>query len=296
MDIKELKSRIESGKIDDSPLILKYSDNKFLCKHYVNNIARVRNKIILYVSSIEDLIDDSNLFEMEDIYLRVLDVEDLKEYPTEEMKNLIVICKSVPKDLTLDYIDMTKVVNWQIEDFVRYRLSGLTDDQLKWLCESCKYDIYRLDNECKKLEIFLPALQKTLFDEQARDNSFCDLSSKTIFNLTESIVKKDINGIKEVLFNRNYIDIEPAGLVTILIKNYYKIILTITSTGWVEAMSSLISEKQYKYFKAVYAKLYSLSQLVKIYEILTGIDYKLKSGQIDYNNTIDYLLIKILGV
>lgn len=295
MDIKELKNRIENNRLDDSPLILRYSDNKFLCKHYVNHIAQTRNKSILYIDSIADLIDDSNLFDMEDNYLRILDVDDLKEYPTQDNKNLIIICKSVPKDLTLDYIDMTKLVNWQIEDFVKYRLTGLDENQVKWLCESCKYDIYRLDNECKKLEIFAPGYQKSLFMEQSRDNSYCDLSSKTIFDLTEGIVKKDLNAIKEVLFNRNYIDIEPAGLVAILMKNYYKIILALTSNGWVEAMSSLISEKQYKYFKAVYSKTYSLTQLIGIYEILTSIDYKLKSGQIDYDTIIDYLLVKILG-
>ena len=296
MDIVELKRKIETNSLDDSILIFKYSDNKFLCYHYINYIAKNKNKELHYIKSLNDLNVDDDLFDFNDNFLNVLDVEVLNEYPTNDLKNLIIVCKSLPKDLKVDYIDIIKLVNWQIEDFIKSRLTGLDDSQITWLCQSSKYDIYRLDNECKKLELFSPGFQKIIFEEQLAENAYCDLNSNSIFNLTEAIIKKDVNEIKNILKGRDFIDIEPMGFVNILLKNYYKLLVVLSTNNWSESLSNIVSDKQYRFYKAVYGKQYSITSLIKIYEILTSIDYQLKSGQLDYDTIIDYLIIKLMSV
>lgn len=296
MDIVELKNKIENNTLGDDVLIFRYSDNKFLCNHYIKHIADNKGKEIQYINSLDDIEEDSDFFEMESPYLRILDVDNFSGEVNPSIKDLIVICKSISKDVKLDYVDITKLLNWHIEDFVKFRLPGLKDVQVKWLCENCKYDIYRLDNECKKLESFALPLQESIFLEQSKDNSYCDLNSNSVFDLTEAIFKKDIVAVKRVLENRDYLDLEPAGLVAILLKNYYKLLVTINSSCWTDSFSGIISEKQYKFYKAVYSKIYSLTELINIYELLTSIDYRLKSGQLDYNIIIDYIIVKIFGV
>ena len=55
MDIKELKNRILQNTLDDSPLILKYQDNKYLCYHYINAICQNKNREKIYIESLNDI-------------------------------------------------------------------------------------------------------------------------------------------------------------------------------------------------------------------------------------------------
>ena len=125
MDIKELKNKIENNMLDDSVLILKYTDNKFLCNHYINSIIEKRNKIKLYIHSINEISNDDSFFESVDNYLYVLDVDKLTEQVDDSYKNLIIITKEVPEDLGIDYIDVSKLLNWQIEDYVKNAFRGV---------------------------------------------------------------------------------------------------------------------------------------------------------------------------
>lgn len=294
MDVRDLKNKIENNTLDDSLLILKYSDNKFLCYHYLSYIIKNTNKNKVYINSLSDLQASEDLFDASTSDIYILDVDDLKEYPTEELKNVIIICKTLPKDLTVDYIEIPKLLTWQIEDYAKMRLPGLSNDEVLWLCQNSKYNIYRLDKECSKLEIFTPGFQKILFKQQNEENVFCDLNSATLFNLTSNVIKRDIQGMNDILKNRMYIDLEPAGFITVLIKEYYKLLTVFSTNNWNSSLSNIISEKQFKYFKAVYTKMYTLSSLVKIYELLNSIDYKLKNGDLEYDRIIDYVIGHIM--
>ena len=296
MNIVELKTKIENKTLYDSIKIFKYIDTKFICYQYIKAISENKGKEIHYIHSLNDLDEDNSLFEMDNSFLNVLDLNKLSEYPSPNMENIIIICNELPKDLKVDYIEFPKLINWQIEDFVKTRLSGLSDSEISWLCKNAKYDINRLDNECKKLEIFPAASQELIFKQILEENGYCDLNSNSIFNLTEAIIKKDIDTIKDVLLSKDYIDLEPAGLVSILLKNYHKLLIVLSSSYWSDSLEGIVSEKQFRFYKAVYGKQYSITNLIKIYEILSSIDYDLKSGNIDYDMIIDYILIKLLSI
>ena len=188
MDIKELKTRIVANSLKDSVLIFKYQDNKFLCYHYIDHICKNKNLEKIYINSLNDINNKDDLFESESKYLYILDVEKLTEDVDPELTNVIIVCKTLPDNLSVDYIDITKLVSWQIEDFVKMRLPGLDEKETKWLCEVSKYDIYRLDNECAKLEIFSAPKQKLLFKQINQDNGYVDLGENLI---TTNWVKQD---------------------------------------------------------------------------------------------------------
>lgn len=300
MDIKELKFRIENNTLDDSPLVLKYSDNKFLSQQYVDMIAKNKKLEKLLINRLSDITFDEDLFDSESRYLYIYDVEKLSEDITPDIKNVVAICKEAPSTLSVDYVDMAKLIPWQIEDFVKMRLPGLTEQQIRWLCEVAKYDIYRLDNECKKLEIFSKESQKIIFDQMNSENAYCDLNSLTIYNFTNAVMKKDLTTIHAVLTDLKWIDIEGTGLITIFHKQFKNLIDIQFSPKATPEMLGM-NPKQFNAIRYNVNK-FSNSQLIEIYEFITGLDMRLKAGEFQFtldnrennNKFVEYITLGIL--
>lgn len=302
MNIRELKQSIETKSLTNAPLIFKHDGDKFLVNQYVREIAKVRNLKILNISSIHDKSHDDDLFDSVPEFLYVCDTDNFSEDLHEDDFDIIVICKTVADNVAVDYIDFPKVINWQIEDFVQMRLAGLNEIQVKWLCEISKYDIFRLDNECKKFEIFSPAEQPIIFDLINADNGFSDMNSLTIFNFTNAILKKDLATIQTVLKDLKSIDIEGSGLITVFSKQF-KNIIDIQLNPRASAESLNMSAKQYNAIKYNCGK-YSDKQLIDVYSFITDLDRRLKLGEYQFtsntrennNKFVEYITLNILSL
>ena len=94
MDNKILKEKIKSNTLDDSPLILIYQDNSFVCYQYVNQICKNRKLEKLKINKLSDITNDDEFFDAESSYLYVYDIEKLEETVPADMKNIIVVCKA----------------------------------------------------------------------------------------------------------------------------------------------------------------------------------------------------------
>lgn len=302
MDIKQLKQKIINNQIDDSPLVLKYSDNKYICHQYANEIAKNRGLSLVYISQLSEITSDDELFDMAPEYIYIYDVDKLKENITFDNKNVIVITKAVPDNLSVDYVDIPNLIGWQIEDFVKYRLPGLSVEQVKWLCEIAKNDIFRIDQECRKIEIFPENMQKIIFDQLNQENAYCDLNSLTIFNFTNAVMKKDLLTIHAVLADLKWIDIEGSGLITIFHKQF-KNLIDIQLNPKATAVSLDMNPKQFNAIKYNCGK-YTAEELINIFEFLTLLDMRLKSGDYQFksdnreNNAkfVEYITMNILAL
>lgn len=295
MEMKALKNKLIDKTISDDPIIFKYSDNKFLCNQYIDEICKIRGLTKQYIESIEESIEDS-MFDLEPETLYVVDKDKFEEYPDNSYKNLVVICKTLPDNLEIDYIDVTKVVNWQVEDYVKYRLQGLTEKEVEWLCKIAKYDIYRLDQECKKIELFPVGAQREIFREINSDNGYSDLSDLNIFNFTEAIIKKDLVAVGEMIPELEILDLEPLAVVTIMLKKFKQILALQTNTQSVIKTLGM-SDKQIWFLKKNQTGIYTDGQLMKNIDFLTGIDYNIKSGNLDLNreNLLSYIVLNLLS-
>ena len=310
-DIRELKNKIENNTLDDAILIFKYNkvDFEFLCEHYVNEIAKVKKLEKIYISSLDELVGNTNsgddFFTAENIktpYLYIYKTDtllSLGEY--YDVKNLIIVCGKVSKDIKIDYIDFPAVQNWQIEDFVKMRAPGLNDDMVKWLCNICKYDFYRLDNELKKIEIFDKKLQPIIFNQMSDEGVFSDLNTLNIMSLNNAIMQKDLFTINTILSDLKNIDIEATGLCTLLLRQFKCNIEVEGNRAWNPDL--LCTEKQFNYLKRNHAK-YSTIQMYNIYEFLTSLDMRLKSGELQFkadnrpnnNSFADYIVVNVLAL
>jgi len=292
MDVKVLKEKIKKNNLDDSPLILIYQDIPFICYQYVNQICKNKHLEKLSIDKLSDITSDDELFDTERSFLYVYEIDKLEISIPEDMKNLIVVCKQMLNNISIECVKIDKLLNWQIEDYVKVRVPGLTEAQAKWLCDISKYNIYRLEKECDKLSIFNKEMQQAIFNQMNEENAYCDLNNLTIFNFITAVVNKDFQTINEVLENINYIDVEATGVGTLLLRQFKTLIDVVFSSSWNTTLSC--SEKQFYYFKHNMMGLYTKEQLIDIYQFLTELDYKLKSGYVANDNLTDYILTNVL--
>lgn len=293
MELRELKNKILAQEALSFPLLFINCDNDYLIKSYVKKIAENNSLTIKEIESIREMVDiESGMFkEVDYLYIYKLNKDDnlskgqLKDY------KIILISDTDRNDSDIEKVVFNKLENWQIEAYVQALLPGLDNREVSWLCKNAKYDIWRLDNEASKLNIFDKKDQSKILMAINDDNGYVDLNELTIFNLSNAIMNKDMLGIKKVVEDIDNIDVEGTGLVTILLKNFLNII-NIQTNSKATAQSLGMSEKQFRYLQYNQCNKYSNEELFNIYNFLTDIDYKLKSGLLEMtNNQLNYYVL-----
>ena len=293
MELRELKNKILAQEALSFPLLFINYDNDYLIKSYVKKIAENNSLTIKEIESIKEMVDiESGMFkEVEYLYIYKLNKDD--NLSKEQLKDykIILISDTDIKDSDIDKVVFNKLENWQIEAYVQALLPGLDNQEVSWLCKNARYDIWRLDNEASKLNIFDKKDQSKILMAINDDNGYVDLNELTIFNLSNAIMNKDMLNIKKVVEDIDNIDVEGTGLVTILLKNFLNII-NIQTNSKATAQSLGMSEKQFRYLQYNQCNKYSNEELFNIYNFLTDIDYKLKSGLLEMtNNQLNYYVL-----
>ena len=295
-DIMNLKHNIKEQNVSDSFKIFIYEDNTFAVNQYIETIAEIKNVDIRYITSLSDLNTDDIFDDLSQDVLYVLNVDKLLPPYVDPLKlnNVIVKCKSIDASITNQYADYVykfpKLQQWQIHDLVK-TLTNLDEKKVNWLCEVSNWDVYRLYNEALKLKLFQDT--NSAFELFNIEDAYSDLSNYNIFNFITAITKRDLNTIVDILKNINNIDIEPYGVLTLLLKQF-RTIIDIQMNPKASAESLNMPPKQFYAIKMNCGR-FDNNKLIDIYEKLTSIDLMLKSGELDNNKIIEYLLINILN-
>lgn len=300
MELKKLKQLIDIGSTPKMCLIF-ISDDNFLFNQYLNEIIKIKQLKPLYVDDLK-IIDESNvdIFNQNSVnsYLYIYKNDNFKSNNKKLLSkdNIIILTKDITDEETKNLfenniINLPKISNWQIKDYAYSKLEGLKPENIDWLLNNCKYDLFRLDNEIDKLNLFKDKNKafKTFCDE----NIFSDLTDLTIFNFTDALITKNKTKLIDIFKNIKNIDINEIGFTNILYNNF-KNIINIQLNPSATAQSLGMNPKQFiaiKY-KTGY---YNQDQLIATFKELCGIDLKLKTGSLPVSNIIDYLIIKILG-
>lgn len=293
MELKDLKLKIQNKDLNNS-IIIFIDDIGFISKQYVQAISKIRNIPIVSIDNLSDAVTDNSLFDTtSDLFLYKCDI--LKD-TLPKTSDIIVICKKVDKNISEMYADVIvqipKVLDWQIEDYCTTKAKGVESKDLAWLIDSCKRDIFKIDNELNKIAIFDEKIRKIEFKNFIKDNIFSDLSPYTIFSLTNAIITKNLNELKDIYLDLDKIDVNAMGLLTILYNNFKNIIniqLGVNPT----AESLNMNPKQFAAIKYRIGR-YSKNDLVSIFNLLTSIDQRLKLGELPADVILDYVVMKIL--
>ena len=297
MECKDLKNLIETKQPISFPLVMVYEDNKYLAIQYAKAI--VGNEEVNYITNLNEISDDTGFYEDTSYYIYFT---DKLEENVDSYDRLIVITKEIaelPKDVVL----LPKLTDWQVLDFVKMRLPGVSEKDIEWLCKQAHYDIYRLSNECDKIAIFNESDQQLVFNQLKNENGFIDLTEFNVFDFTNAFVDHDLNKMAMLMKQAEVVDLEPTGIVTIL-KKQVKKYMDLQMNPKAKAVDLNMSDKQFWYLKN-HPK-FTNKQLIELYDELTLIDYKIKSGNLDLKsyetdgmiNTkmLSYIVCKVLSI
>lgn len=306
--LQELKKAIQNKNLDDSLLIFKWSDFSFIAFEYIHAIADFKNLEIKVIDDFDEafLSSRNNLFDFSSIdYLQVFIVDKFQTkltYQLDELENVVVVCKNV-EEKTLEhikekdyYFEIPKLSDWQIEDYFHMSCPGLSEPKIKWLCEITNNDIFRIDNEIKKIACFDKDSQEDVFDIIDGDNGYSDLTQNGIYDLTNAMLSKDVKQVASILRDIDNMDVEGVGLITILRKSFKNIIsIQLDSNATAEKLG--IKQAQFNIVKAKNCNRFSNDKLKDIYKFLVDFDYNLKSGNLDMSKDrlIDYIICEVLS-
>lgn len=302
MNLQELKESIENKTFKLSTMIL-ISEDKFIPLMYVDEISKTFGYSINYIqslseieSSVDDIFGDSNE-PTSDLVIFNTNLVDFSDELLYYKDNIIVIANKIDKGPKKFYgdivIEIPKLTDWQIKDMVYSFAKGVNTKHLDWLIHNCNGDVNRLYQESLKLRIFNERERNNVFEEMIEDGAFNDLSSNTIFNFTNAILKKDINSLKIIYEEIDNIDINDFGLLTILYNNFFNVIniqLGINPT----AESLGMKQGQFNAIRYNCGH-YNSTQLINIFKLLTDMDRRVKSGEFPTNIMRDYLILSVLS-
>lgn len=292
MELIDLKKNIQEKKIDENFYIFVYKDVPFVCDQYITAISSILNLEIRYIDNINQHPDfiKTSLFDTKE-YLYVLKVEEFNTKLEKIPNNLIIICKKViNNDLKDHIVEFPVLQQWHLAEYIKNSCLGLEDKQINWLVSNYN-DIYKINNEISKINIFHKHIQKSIMIELFRSNNYD--TNNNIYNLTNCIIKKDINSLTTLL-NKDKLDYEPMFLVRVL-ENNLKNIIQVQNNPNISYKELNINYRQLIAIK-YNCNSYTMKQLLKMYEFITSIDYKLKSGLLDMSNYTlnEYIITKLL--
>ena len=295
MTLQQLKEAIESKNLPLQFFIFQYTDNSFLPIQYYREIAKIHD---LEIETIEEIPSgSSSLFGEMSPTLQIY-FTDKVENKIIPQNNLVIICKSVSKELEESLssfiIRFPKLESWQIEDYVYSALDGVDEQLIQKFYSTIGNNIYRLDRELQKLEGCSVSEKQFFLNKMFEERAFSDTSNYLIFELSNAILKKDIQKIKNILVEIDNIDVEPIGLLTVLCNNF-KNIIKVQLANNPTAESVGMSSKQFwaiKYSCGIYTK----DQLIRIYSFLTDLDRRIKIGELPVSILIDCMITKVLTI
>lgn len=283
MNLQELKAHIETNTLKENLLIFT-GDGDFIFKQYLHKYVTDNSLDIKYIESIDE-ISSSNMFAFSSNVLYLLETETFIKEPASHNKVWVKCKKNKSKT---DSIELPKLEEWQLEDYIKSKCFGLKDSEVKELLKCYKDNPFRLDLELDKILI-------TGTYKYIKDQLYTDVANYMIFDLTTALVKRDKKKVSDILIEIEHIDVEPFGLLTLMTKNFRQLIdiqLAINPT----AESVGVSDKQFWVLKKYNSGYYNREELVKIYKWLLDIDKRIKNGELDTKYLNEYIITKIINI
>lgn len=300
LNLNEVKTALENNKDIDQFLIFYYEDTTdYIPVQYAKALARIRNSEILYVNELDEINSSPDPFSEPTSNLYVYKTDSLERIPAKYLQNnLIIITPKLLKDAEKEYdeyiLRIPKLEEWQIVDYIKTVSPGLTQDEMEWLVRTYKSNMYRVELEVDKLKPFSENARQYIFEDFYVDHVFETLSEYGIFDFTNAIQSKDLQTISNILSDINHIDIEPTGLITLLCANFKKLIKVWLNKNPTPENTGLKSNQIWAINRL--SRTYTKEQLVKVFELVSDMERRLKTGEMPEELIIDYLTVKILSM
>ena len=163
----------------------------------------------------------------------------------------------------------------------------ITSDACQKLIEACCNYYSLIANELAKLK----ACDDIEITDKTIENIVCKETEFTVFELTDALSKRDADKAISLL-NLMPKDTKTFSLV---LNHFRRLFFVAVSGGTDRELSELLGVKEYAVTKArQLSKNFSKIQLKNIYEMLNDVDFYIKSGQMQIENALFYLVFGII--
>lgn len=306
MELQELSNALKNNSNIESFYIFLNTENTFLSNQYIEEISKVKSLSISYVDELKSLVPDKNdifgcdvTLSENTLYVYKTDEFVCNDISIKNVKNLIIVCNKIEKNTAELFktfiIEMPKLQEWQIKDYVYSLADGVDHRKLDWLISICNKDIYRIDNELSKIKIFNKKDRDDVFNQFAEEGAFSDLSNIVVFDLTSAILKRDAKRTSEILEDIKNFDCEPFGVLTLLL-NSFRNVINIQLSRDPSAVSLGMKPAQFYAIQKNNCGVYTKEQLVTIFELLSKIEFRVKMGELPVELLIDYMVTNVFAV
>ena len=301
MKIEELKNLIEQNNYRGEPFIFNEVNNcDFIVHQYINDLVLRNNFQLVNVDSIKKIPFNTNNFLSfsDDNYFYLYTT-----YSEEELRNIvnfkncciIYIGKKLKNVLDIEeyIINIPKIENWQIKDYVYSRGAGVDRKDLDYLLELTNSDLWRLEKELDKIEIFDKSYRKEIFKQFINNGIFNDLTTYNTFSFTDAVIKRQKTKVFEIYQKLQEMGTNYMGVIALLYNNFRNIIKIQLSPNPSPENTGL-KPNQFYAIKKNSIGYYNKDELLHIFDLLTKIDKQIKTGEIEVDKSIEYLLVNIL--
>ena len=306
MELQELSNALKNNSNIEPFYIFLNTENTFLSNQYIEEISKVKSLSISYVDELKSLVPDKNdifgcdvTLSENTLYVYKTDEFVCNDISIKNVKNLIIVCNKIEKNTAELFktfiIEMPKLQEWQIKDYVYSLADGVDHRKLDWLISICNKDIYRIDNELSKIKIFNKKDRDDVFNQFAEEGAFSDLSNIVVFDLTSAILKRDAKRTSEILEDIKNFDCEPFGVLTLLL-NSFRNVINIQLSRDPSAVSLGMKPAQFYAIQKNNCGVYTKEQLVTIFELLSKIEFRVKMGELPAELLIDYMVTNIFAL
>ena len=292
MTLPEVKQYLTDNQNIDKMLIFKCEDTDFIGMQYTKKLAEIRNVDIINIESLNEIPASNPFIEENLIYLYKCDNFD---EVIEENKQLIIITKKLSKDVLKELSDyiiiVPKLESWMTEDYIKLVCPGLSPEIISWFVANYDNDIYKILIEVDKLSLFPPDTRKYLFEEFYNNGVFESSDRNKTFRLSNALQSKDKNELIQILSDINDND----SMATLsLVQNNLKKLCKVWLNKAPNPDNTGLKSNQIWAINNL-PRTYTKEQLVKAFEIVSGLDRKIKSGEFPIELTTDYIVIKLMS-
>lgn len=294
MLLQELKEKIENKTYEKNMLIFKYEDTDFIPNQYIKEIQKIVGEEVVYVESLSEVGSNNNGFFAEE-QMYVYECDKLDGYISYN-KDLIIVTKNISKDILKDFQEYITVIpkleQWMIEDYIKSYCDGLSDSTVKWFLERYN-DVYLITEELDKLTLFPRDARESMYKEFKINNVFSPSVNEQSFELTLALQSKNKDKVRGILEDAYKIEIDPIYTLFMLHTSFKKLLKVWLNKNPTPDNTGLKSNQIWAINQQ--PRVFSREKLISIFEELSSMDTKIKSGEFPIEDSIDYLIIKIMS-
>ena len=288
MEIRDFKKKLlEGDKFEDTKLVFTYStlNDLFIIEEYINRLAKNRNQELCKVEWSEERKDIAYKEDKLNYCINSIISEDMIKSKIEIFIGTKIGCNTCYDFEQVDVtIDENQILMWAISK------TNLQENKVKWICESCDYSVYKINNELKKLDCDNP---EDRFNQLNLCNNYVDLGEFDFNDLIKSILKKDEIDVKvQMQDDLSFLTWEDINRFIEELHNEYIKILLINKTrpNKEDINKNGLTLKEFKYYRDVICDLYEEIEIANILLKLNELKVSmLKNNKRLFKNTKDCL-------